>query len=58
MSTMAKLVLSEKHPMNGQMVEVVRKDPFKRFVIVLVLKTVGDYKNGTEMTVKPEQVEG
>lgn len=50
------LKMPPKHPLNGAKAEIVRRDPFNRFVIVKVLKTLGPYKKGDELNLKPENV--
>lgn len=54
---LAVITPAKKHPLAGQTVELVRRDPFKRFVIVRVLKTVGDYKKGETFTFPPAVVD-
>lgn len=51
------LKLSERHPLNGQTVEVVRRDPFQRFVVVRLLKAVRPYKKGDELKFSPKEVD-
>lgn len=45
-----------KHPLAGQQVEIVRRDPFKRFVIVRILKTGKGYKKGDELSLNPNAI--
>lgn len=52
----ARIVDWGTHPMNGERVEVVRRDPFKRFVIVRVLRTRGEYRKGSELRMLPKNL--
>jgi hypothetical protein len=45
------------HPLDGHTVTLVRRDRFKRFVIVRVIKAVGDYAEGAELRLLPNKVE-
>ena len=52
----ATLKLSDKHPLNGMIVEMVRRDPFNRFVVVRLTKAVAPYKKGDELHFSPTLV--
>lgn len=57
MTGQAVLELNQMHPCHGQTVEIVRRDPFKRFVIVRLLADVNrDYQKGEELRFQPDQV--